>query len=60
MVTVAGVDSVEVTVADLTTGAGLTTEDFSATATFVSPTADSDVPWDFGFTFHRLSDQAQL
>jgi hypothetical protein len=41
------------------TGAGLTTEDFSATATFVNPTTDTDAPWDFGFTFHRLSDQAQ-
>jgi hypothetical protein len=42
-----------------TTGAALSLEEFSATATFLNPTAETDTPWDFGFTFHRTGDAAQ-
>lgn len=43
----------------VTTGAGLSVEDFSARATFVNPATGTETPWDFGFTFHRSGEAAQ-
>lgn len=43
----------------VTTGAGLSVEDFSARATFVNPATGTETPWDFGFTFHRGGEAAQ-
>ncbi len=34
--------------------AGITTEDFSATLTFVNPSEQSGAPWDYGFAFHQV------
>jgi hypothetical protein len=33
--------------------AGITTEDFSATATFINPSEDTQTPWDIGFAFRE-------
>ncbi len=43
----------------MTVGAGLETEDFSATVTFTNPSDGSGTPWDYGFTFHQTPDAAQ-
>ena len=40
-------------------GAGLTTADFSATATFVNPSQISGTRWDFGFGFHLTANSAE-
>jgi hypothetical protein len=34
--------------------AGIATEDFSATVTFVNPSEQSGAPWDYGFAFHQV------
>ena len=39
-------------------GAGVVVDSFSATATFQNPLAPGNIPWDFGFDFHR--DQASV
>jgi len=40
-------------------GAGVMTENFSATVTFVNPMEQTETPWDFGFAFHRVGDTFQ-
>jgi S1-C subfamily serine protease len=40
-------------------GAGLTTADFSATATFANPAQLSGTRWDFGFGFHLTANSAE-
>ncbi len=40
-------------------GAGVTTADFSATATFVNPSLLSGARWDFGFGFHLTADSSE-
>ena len=39
--------------------AGVTRQDFSATATFTNPTQQTETPWDVGFVFHRTPDASQ-
>jgi hypothetical protein len=39
-------------------GAGVVVDSFSATATFQNPQTPGNIPWDFGFDFHR--DQANV
>ncbi len=43
----------------LARGAGVTTEDFSATVTFINPQEQSETPWDYGFAFHRVGNTFQ-
>jgi len=41
-------------------GAGVTTENFSATVTFVNPRDETETPWDVGVAFHGTQDTAQI
>jgi len=43
----------------VTAGAGITTKDFSTTATFTNPANETGTPWDVGFTFHQTAGAAQ-
>ena len=39
--------------------AGVNTESFSASVTFINPTNQGTAPWDLGIAFHRTADAAQ-
>jgi hypothetical protein len=40
-------------------GAGITTENFSATVHFTNPTERTETPWEIGFAFHQVGDTFQ-
>jgi hypothetical protein len=40
--------------------AGISAKDFSATVTFVNPTTQTEMPWDFGLAFHQNPGQATV